>query len=72
VTTPSPQDRLAGALSTVPDACREVLAWVERCKLRRRGDRLVLVLEVDEHGRVEALELPKRFTAPISGAPKAR
>ncbi len=72
MTTPSPQDRLAAALSTVPDACREVLAWVERCKLRRRGDRLVLVLEVDEQGRVEALELPKRFTASISDAPKAR
>jgi hypothetical protein len=54
VTTPSPQDRLAGALSTVPDACREVLAWVERCKLRRRGDRLVLVLVHGAHfGRAE-------------------
>ena len=68
----SPQDRLAAALSTVPDACREVLAWLERCKLRRRGDRLVLVLEVDEQGRVGALELSKRFTASKSGALKPR
>ena len=54
-------DRLAQALSPVPDACREILAWLDRCRVRRKGGRLVLILEADEAGRVEALEVPKRF-----------
>ena len=57
----APADRLGRALSCVPDACREILAWLDRCRLRRKGGRLVLILEADEGGRVEALEVPKRF-----------
>lgn len=55
------QDRLAAAFAPVPDACREMLAWLERCRVRKRGGRLVVVLEADEHGHVEALEVPRRF-----------
>ncbi len=57
----APADRLAKAFSPVPDACREILAWLDRCRVRRKGGRLVLILEADEAGRVEALEVPKRF-----------
>lgn len=57
------QDRLAGALAHVPDACREILAYLDRCRMRKRRGRLVVVLEVDENGNVEALEVPKRFVS---------
>lgn len=59
--TPTPQSRLAEALSPVPDGCRELLTLIERCRIRRRGERLTIHLEVDERGQVEALEVPRRF-----------
>ena len=57
------QDRLAAALAPVPDACREILAYLDRCRMRKRRDRMMLILEVDENGHVEALEVPKRFVS---------
>jgi hypothetical protein len=57
----APVDRLARALTPLPDACREIVAWLDRCRVRRKGGRLVLILEADKTGRIEALEVPTRF-----------
>jgi hypothetical protein len=54
--------RLARAFAACPDAAREVLAWLDRCRLRGRGGRLTLVIEADKEGEIDAVEVPKRFT----------
>jgi hypothetical protein len=48
---PSPDERLRERLAHLPDACRAILAAIDRARLR--GEREVPIrFEVDRHGRI--------------------
>lgn len=57
---PSPDERLAARLAHLPDACRAVLAAIDRQASRGGGD-VRVTLHVGRGG-VEALELVERFS----------
>lgn len=56
---PSPTDRLAKYLEHLPDACRAVLAALDRARARGGGE-VTIRLEVGRDG-VDAIELPARY-----------
>lgn len=57
---PSPAARLAERLEHLPDACREILAQLDRAQAAGGGDALVRLI-VDAEGNVE-VELPRRYS----------
>ncbi|MGE5747305.1 MAG: hypothetical protein ACM33U_08590 [Solirubrobacterales bacterium] len=56
---PSPDERLRERLAHLPDACRALLAALDRAKLRGGGP-VPVRLEVDGIGRVRCLEVEER------------
>lgn len=57
---PSPAERLCARLEHVPDACREILARLERARAGGGGDVLARLI-VDAEGNLE-IELPYRYS----------
>ena len=60
VSIPTIADRLAERLEHLPDACRALLAALDRAKVRGGGD-VVVRIEVGVGGEVDAVELPVRY-----------
>lgn len=58
----SAPERLAAELALLPDASRELLDWLERQQSLRRAASLTVVFETDDHGRLHAVYVPKRYT----------
>ena len=56
---PSPASRLADRLDAIPDACRDILAALDR-QAARGGGRVTITFDVGPDGRL-AVELTKRY-----------
>jgi hypothetical protein len=61
VSIPTLADRLAARLAELPDACRALLAALDRAQSRGGGD-VTVRIEVGTAG-VQAVELPTRYEA---------
>lgn len=57
---PSPDERLRERLAHLPDACRALLAAVER-QAARGGGEVQVRLHIARDGEIEAVELPARY-----------
>lgn len=57
---PSPAVRLTERLESIPDACRSILAGLDR-QAARGGGRVTLALDVGADGTLRAVELEVRF-----------
>jgi hypothetical protein len=60
VSHPSPDERLRERLAHLPDACRALLAAMER-QAARGGGEVTLRLHVTRDGEIESVELPARY-----------
>ena len=59
MSVPTPSERLASRLEHLPDACRALLAALERAQLRGGGD-VAVTFVVGAAGQV-AVEVPVRY-----------
>ena len=57
---PSPSERLASRLEHLPDACRALLAALERAQLRGGGE-VEITFVVGASGHVKGLVVPVRY-----------
>lgn len=57
---PTPAERLAERLEAIPDACRSILAALDR-QAAKGGGRVTLALDVGGDGRLRGIELEVRF-----------
>ncbi len=60
MTQPSPDERLRQRLAHLPDACRALLAALERQAARGGGD-VEVAFEVTMDGEIEGLRVTTRF-----------
>ncbi len=64
---PSPDERLRERLAHLPDACRALLAALER-QAARGGGEVTARFHVTRDGALEAVELPARYERRAEGA----